>query len=72
MTTNNEPEKIDILIDQVGRLTEGLTELRLVVTEGFTELKQGLGELKEVSQRQERNIDRLVGIVEKLIERQES
>lgn len=55
-TNGHQPEKIDILIDQVGRLTEGIHEMRA-----------GINDLKEVSQRQEQNISRLVGIVEALI-----
>lgn len=51
-------DKIDQLTDQVGRFTEGLTELRLLVREQA-----------ETSKRQERNIDRLVCIVEALIQR---
>jgi methyl-accepting chemotaxis protein len=31
-----------MLIDQVGRLTEGITELRLVVTDGFSEIKESM------------------------------
>jgi hypothetical protein len=58
MTESNghQPEKIDILIDQVGRLTEGLQELKLIVE------RQA-----QTTDRQEQNISRLVGIVEALI-----
>jgi prefoldin subunit 5 len=44
-------ENIEALTQQVGTLTEGLTEIRMT------------------TERQERNIDRLVGIVETLINR---
>jgi DNA anti-recombination protein RmuC len=111
---SNIDEKIEILIDQVGRMTEGITESRLEIiemrtsmaegfaetrtsmAEGFaemrtemkagfaemrTEMKAGFAEMRAstaegfarliaVSERQERNIDRLVGIVETLIQRQ--
>ncbi len=56
-----DSEKIEILIDQVGRMTESITELRLGMESGFQELKT-------VTERQERNIDRLMSIVETLIQ----
>lgn len=63
-SNGNQPDKIDILIDQVGRLTE-------VVTIGFQESREtiqaGFAELRTISERQEQNISRLVGIVETLI-----
>ncbi len=108
MTDMTDREKIEILIDQVGRMTESITELRMgmresvmdlresvtelrtgmqesvselrgsvselreTVEHGFDELRSlvttGFTELKTVSERQERNIDRLVGIVETLIQ----
>lgn len=79
MTQLSDSEKIEILIDQVGRMTESITELRMTVehmSEGITELRMtvesGFTELKTVSKRQERNIDRLVGIVETLIQERRS
>lgn len=62
---NNLDSKLETLIDQVGRLTEGLTEIKGMIQE------QG-----ETAKRQERNIDRLVAVterqsamIERLIER---
>ncbi|MGJ3253205.1 MAG: hypothetical protein ACFE0J_19050 [Elainellaceae cyanobacterium] len=52
-------DKLDILIDQVGRLTEGLTEIKRLVQ------RQA-----EISERQAETADRLVRIVETLIQRQ--
>lgn len=86
MAQLSDSEKIEILIDQVGRMTESITELRMSVedmSEGITELRigitelritveHGFTELKTVSERQERNIDRLVGIVETLIQERRS
>jgi hypothetical protein len=76
MTSSNKPDKLDILIDQVGRLTESITELGIFVREGFEESNQRMTRLEEISQRQadaidrqEQNINRLVGVVEKLIDR---
>jgi uncharacterized phage infection (PIP) family protein YhgE len=105
---------LNVLIQQVGTFTEGLTELRLGFTklrvgfaelrggfaelkdgfaelqggfaelkdgfaevregfveirEDFVEIKAGFVELRQTAERQERNIDRLVGIVETLVQR---
>lgn len=82
MTQLNDSEKIEILIDQVGRMTESITELRMSVTDlrgavvsGFAELKaiterqaESIERLAQTAERQERNTDRLVGIVETLIQ----
>ena len=51
---NNLDSKLETLIDQVGRLTEGLTEIKSMIQE------QG-----ETAKRQERNIDRLVAVTER-------
>jgi methyl-accepting chemotaxis protein len=65
MTESNshQSEKIDILIDQVGRLTE-------VVTIGFSEIKAGMADLKatterqaQVAEQQAETVSRLVDIV---------
>ncbi|MBW4550497.1 MAG: hypothetical protein KME35_05230 [Aphanocapsa sp. GSE-SYN-MK-11-07L] len=76
--TAAQPDRLAILIDQVGRLTEGISELRVGVSElreGISELRSvvqdGFTELKTVSERQEQNISRLVGIVENLLQREE-
>lgn len=86
MTQLNDSEKIEILIDQVGRMTESITELRMSLTDLRSTVVSGFDELKTISQRQaeaaerqsqsidrlaqiqERNVDRLVGIVEALIQ----
>lgn len=51
MTIEQKIDRIDsnisMLIDQVGRMTEGITELRLVVTDGFTEIKESLAKMDE-------------------------
>jgi hypothetical protein len=69
MNELSDTEKLDILIHQVGLLTEGIVELRILVTEGFAELKAIAERQERNIERQERNIDRLVGVVELLIER---
>jgi hypothetical protein len=74
-TNGHQPEKIDILIDQVGHLTESVHGLR----EGIHELREGIHDLKEVvttgfadlkviSERQEQNISRLVEVVNRQTE----
>ncbi|NET60420.1 MAG: hypothetical protein F6K47_31055 [Symploca sp. SIO2E6] len=40
--TPPEPDRIDLLIEQVGRLTEGLTEFRLSMTESITEFRAAM------------------------------
>lgn len=69
--TAAQPDRIDILVDQVGRLTEGISELRTAVQTGFAGVQDSFSELRAVSERQEQNITRLVGIVEALIQRDE-
>jgi hypothetical protein len=56
--TVSQPDRLDILIDQVGRLTEAVTV--------------GFSKLEAVSERQEQNISRLVGIVETLMQREQN
>ena len=46
ISTRSEPDRIDLLIDQVGRLTEGLTEFRTVITESMTEFRTDLAEFR--------------------------
>jgi len=39
ISTSSEPDRIDLLIDQVGRLTEGLTEFQATMQESLTEFR---------------------------------
>jgi methyl-accepting chemotaxis protein len=48
-------EKLELLVDQVGRLTEGLPEFRM----DMAEIKDMIRQQAEVSIRQSENIDRL-------------
>ncbi|MGI0489309.1 hypothetical protein ACN4EK_28175 [Pantanalinema rosaneae CENA516] len=97
---NQLDSKVELLIDQVGRLTEGMVEYRLQwqaemadfrsgLSEFRTEMREGLSEfrtemqqsmtefradmaeLKATTQRQAETVDRLVRIVETLIERKD-
>lgn len=49
MTSGAQPQqdKIDILNDQIGRLTEVVTYGFVELKEGFSELRQGFSELRE-------------------------
>ncbi|MGJ3254281.1 MAG: hypothetical protein ACFE0J_24580 [Elainellaceae cyanobacterium] len=66
--TNEQPDRLDILIEQVGHLTEGLTEIKLMIREQ-TELvreqsetaKQQANSITTLSQ----DVSRLVGVVER-------
>jgi hypothetical protein len=83
--TTAPPDKIDriesvllILSDETAHLASEVralgTEVKALGTEVRalgTEVRTGFAEMKEVATRQERSIDRLVGIVETLIQRQE-
>jgi prefoldin subunit 5 len=54
-TTERTAGNIEALTHQVGMLTEGMTDMRL-----------GLSELQQTKKHQEQNIDRLVGLLETL------
>jgi methyl-accepting chemotaxis protein len=59
MTETNGSGKIDILIDQVGRLTEGLTDI-----------KQLVERVAHTTEQQEQNISRLTTLFEQQSQRQ--
>jgi predicted nucleic acid-binding Zn-ribbon protein len=78
---DNLDNKLDILIEQIGRLTEGiaefrlstqesLTEFRLTMQQSMTEFRADLAEIKETTRVQAETAARLARIVETLIERQ--
>ncbi|MGJ3244532.1 MAG: hypothetical protein ACFE0I_00440 [Elainellaceae cyanobacterium] len=66
--TTNPPDRLDILIEQVGHLTEGLIEIKLMIREQ-TELvreqaetaKQQANSITTLS----RDVSRLVGVVDR-------
>lgn len=58
MAEGNGNEKLDVLIDQVGRLTEGLTDI-----------KESIKQLAATSERQADTADRMTRIVENLVGR---
>jgi methyl-accepting chemotaxis protein len=58
MTEGNDTEKIDVLIDRVGRLTEGLTDI-----------KESIRQLAATTERQAETADRMTHIVENLVGR---
>lgn len=53
-------ESVEILTDQVGRMTEGITKLENLVTVGFQDLKRQ-------SEKRDEQIDRLLSLLERLI-----
>jgi methyl-accepting chemotaxis protein len=62
--TSDDNDKLDILIDQVGRLTEGLTEIKgLVERVAATTERQAA-----VAEQQSASVDRLTQIVEVLVQ----
>jgi hypothetical protein len=72
MTESNGNGKIDILIDQVGRLTEGLTDLRGIVervAQSTERQERNIDRLTIVSEQQSETTQRLVKIVEGLLEK---
>ena len=62
-------ERIEQICERTAENIEALTHQVGMLSEGMTEMKGQILELSETSKRQERNIDRLVGIVETLINR---
>jgi hypothetical protein len=72
MTESNGNGKIDILIDQVGRLTEGLADLRGIVervAQSTERQERNIDRLTIVSEQQSETTQRLVKIVEGLLEK---
>ncbi|MBD2072925.1 hypothetical protein H6F86_03290 [Phormidium sp. FACHB-592] len=77
MTSNTQPpstDKLDILIDQVGYFTEGLTELRILVQaqaetaqkqlEAIDKQGERIEQLAKSSEEQRRSIDRIAAAME--------
>ena len=47
MAQDNSNDKLDILIDQVGRFTEGITEFQLAMTQASEAFRTDLADLRE-------------------------
>lgn len=70
----NTPDRIDILIDQVGHFTEGLTELKLSVQaqaeiaqkqlEAINKQGERIDQLAKTVQQQSHSIDRIAAAME--------
>ncbi len=71
-------EKLETLIDQVGRLTEGLVDLRLTVerqadtvdrllSEGLADIKATIERQMIVAERQAETVDRQAATVDRLV-----
>jgi hypothetical protein len=66
MTTSED--RLDLLTDQVGRFTEGLTEFRMAMERNHQEFNQKLDRIAATTERQAETADRLVKIVELLVQ----
>jgi methyl-accepting chemotaxis protein len=61
-------ERVMAICDRTAENIKAVSHQIGTFSEGMTEIKAGIHELSESSKRQERNIDRLVGIVENLVQ----
>jgi methyl-accepting chemotaxis protein len=75
MNNNNGQTSIEALTEQVGRLTEGLTEFKTVMSDGLTDIRNLVERIAltteqqaAVAQTQAASVDRLTKIVEGLLE----
>jgi methyl-accepting chemotaxis protein len=68
MAPEQKIDRIDnnvfMLIDQVGRMTEGISELRLVVTDGFTEIKESMTRMESNLTKMDENLEKLRQVTE--------
>ncbi len=77
MTTDGQPylhDKLDVLVDQVGRLTEGLIEIKLLIqqqaavsqnqSEKIDRLANSVAQQSQSIDRQSQSIDRLASAME--------
>jgi methyl-accepting chemotaxis protein len=75
-----QSESLELLTDQIGRLTEDITEMRVTMREEFGELRsvvrEGFSELKAITERQAATAERqaesiaqLVAVVDRLVPR---
>lgn len=62
-------QKLEAMAEQTSRADERLNQKLEILTEQVGRSAEGLTEVRLTAERQERNIDRLVGIVETLIQR---
>jgi len=63
-TMNNQPDDIEMLIEQVGRLTEGLTEFRLAMVDSFTQFNSKLDRMTDKLDGMSDRLDRLASVSE--------
>lgn len=64
--------KLDILTDQIGRMTEGLTELKILIQQQAQIAQQQAETARQqadTAAQQTQNIDRLTRIIEQLVSR---
>lgn len=58
LPSNGADQKLDILIEQVGKLTEGLTEFKIEMQQSMTGFRADLGEIKALMHRQAEAMDK--------------
>ena len=77
--TNNGSDRLDLLTDQIGRLTEQIAQSNITIVNGFAETRanieklgekidSGFSELKAIAQSQQQDINRLVEVTDKLVD----
>ena len=73
---NNGSDRLDLLTDQIGRLTEQIAHSNIAIANGFAETRanieklgekidSGFSELKAISQAQQQDINRLVEVTDR-------
>jgi methyl-accepting chemotaxis protein len=71
----HQDQKLEIVTDQVGRLTEGLTELKLLIQQQAETARQqaeSIDRLSRIAERQAETADRLATTVDRLIQERQS
>ncbi|UBF26735.1 hypothetical protein K9N68_01660 [Kovacikia minuta CCNUW1] len=71
----HQEEKLEIVTDQVGRLTEGLTEIKLLIQQQAKTTRQqaqNIDRLSRIVERQAETADRLAIAVDRLIQDRQS
>ncbi|PSB29882.1 hypothetical protein [Stenomitos frigidus] len=64
---NGDTDKLDILTEQIGHLTEAVTQLSITVNTGFTELKVLVQKQSETADKQADTIKSLADSVAALV-----
>lgn len=66
---NNGSDRLNLLVDQIGRLTEQIAASNIMIANGFAEtrtiIENGFSELKTIAQAQQHDINRLVEVTDR-------